>query len=1048
MNSAGQRDRNCDRAAKVRIPSRGLWALIIVAVALAASAAALDPERAISQYGHTAWRVQDGVFNGTPNVIAQTTDGYLWIGTETELVRFDGVRFVPWTPPAGKSLPNSSIYSLLGARDGSLWIGSGSTLSRWKDDALVNYADTNGRVNAILEDQQGAIWATRSRISDGRGPLCLVEDVKLRCYGDADGIPLPYGGSLAQDQLGNLWIETNGELCRWKPGSPATTYFVNQAELSGGGIGLWKLASGHDGSIWASINLPKVGPSLQHFIQGVWKRYILPPLLGVDPGITAVFVDRDNVLWLGTASRGIYRIFDGNTDHFGGGDGLSSDSVQSFYQDREGNLWVVTSEGIDRFHDLPVVSFTIRQGLTTDDASSVLASRDGTLWIGNLGSLDSLKGDKTTTVRSANPVPGQKVTSLLEDHMGRLWVGVAGGLTIYEGGRFHPINRADGSALGGIVAITEDTEHTIWAEAIGTPTRLVRIQDMEVREEIAPPRLPRARSLATDLKSGIWLGLFNGDLARYRGGQLETLYKKQGSDNQPIQNLLVDADGSVWAATPKGLLHWKDGKAQTLSSENGLPCDSVISLLKDLNGSIWLYTACGVVSIVDSELEKWWQEPDSRVKLRVFDAVDGAQPALSNFRPPAARSSDGRLWFVNGSIVQMVDPGRLHENSTPPPVHIEKIIADRKSYRPGENLGLPSLTRDLEIDYTALSFVAPQKVRFRYKLEGRDADWQDPQTRRQAFYSDLRPGHYRFRVIACNNDGVWNESGASLNFRLLPAFYQTKWFFLLCVAAVGGMTWAAYRWHIRQVAARLDSQFEERLAERTRIAQDLHDTLLQGFLSASMQLHVANDQLPGDWPAKPIVSRVLELMGQVIDDGRNAVRGLRSSVAESTDLEQAFSRILPELGVERAIDFKVIVEGSARPLHPVIRDEAYRIGREALANAARHSQAKAIEVELEYSDHELRLLVRDNGCGIDQQVLRSGRDGHWGISGMRERAERIGGKLKVWSRLADGTEVELSVPGHVAFRSHSKRRGLQWFSRSHPQPTKPDIEKQASQRKK
>jgi len=1046
VNSAGQPDRNGGRAASVRIPLRGLWVLITIALELAASAAALDPQWAISQYGHTAWRVQDGVFNGTPNVIAQTSDGYLWIGTESELVRFDGVRFVPWTPPGGKSLPSSSIYSLLGADDGSLWIGSGNTLSRWKSDDLFNYTDTNARINAILEDQQGAIWATRSRISDGRGPLCRVEDAKFRCYGDADGIPLLYGGSLAQDKLGNLWIDTNGELCRWKPGSPCIPYFVNQAELSGGGIGLWKLASGQDGSIWASINLPGVGPSLQHFGEGVWEPYILPPSLGLDPGITAVFVDRENVVWLGTASRGIYRIFDGHTDHFGSGDGLSSDSVQSFYQDREGNLWVATSEGIDRFHDLPIVSFTIRQGLTTDDASSILTSQDGTLWIGNLGSLDSLKGDKATTVRSAKRLPGQHVTSLLEDHTGRFWVGVAGGLTVYEGGRFHPINRADGSALGGIVAITEDTDHTIWAEALGTPTRLVRIQDGKVREEIAPPRIPRARSLAADPKGGIWLGLFKGDLARYRSGQLETMYEKRSSDNQPIQNLLVDADGSIWAATPKGLLRWKDGKAQTLSTPNGLPCDSVISVLKDLNGSIWLYTACGAVAITASELEVWWQQPGARVRLRVFDAVDGAQPASSNFRPSATRSSDGRLWFVNGSIIQMVDPGHLYENGTPPPVHIEKIIADRKSYTPGENLGLPSLTRDLEIDYTALSFVAPQKVRFRYKLEGRDADWQDPQTRRQAFYSDLRPGHYRFHVIACNNDGVWNEAGASLNFTLLPAFYQTKWFFLLWVAAFGGIAWASYRWHIRQVAARLDSQFEERLAERTRIAQDLHDTLLQGFLSASMQLHVANDQLPGDWPAKPIVSRVLQLMEQVIDDGRNAVRGLRSSAAEPTDLEQAFSRILPELGVQRATDFKVIVEGSARPLHPVIRDEVYRVGREALVNAFRHSQANAIELELEYSDNQLRVLIRDNGCGIDQQVLRSGRDGHWGISGMRERAERIGGKLKVWSRPANGTEVELSIPGHVAFRSHPPSGG--WFSRLHPRQPKSNLENQGGERKK
>ncbi len=1041
--SSTRKNRSRGPTARVHFSRLGFWVLLMIGLALTVPSAALDPQRAISQYAHTAWRAQDGVFSGTPNVIAQTTDGYIWIGTQTELVRFDGVRFVPWTPPEGKSLPNSSIYSLLGAHDGSLWIGSGGTLSQWKNDELINYADTNGRVNTVLEDQGGSIWIARSRVSDGKGPVCQVQDKKLRCYGTGDGIPYPYGGFLVQDKSQNLWIETNGALCRWRPGSACTNYFVNQAALAGGGIGLWQLTSGPDGSIWSSVDSPGAGPSVQQFVDGVWKHQVLPRLPGIDSGVSALFVDRDNVLWIGTVSGGIYRIVNGETDHFGSGDGLSSDSVQSFYQDREGNLWVVTSAGIDRFHDLPVVSFSIHQGLTAEDVGSVLSAHDGTLWIGNRGGLDFVTGGKSSAFRTVSRLPGRRVTSLLEDHQGRLWVGVDSGLTVYEAGVFRPINRADGSALGGIIAITEDTDHVIWAEAIGNPSRLVRIQDGRVREEIAPPRIPRAKSLAPDLKGGVWLGLTNGDLARYREGRLETFPKKQGTNNQAVQNLLADSDGSIWAATSNGLIRWKDGKEETLDSRNDLPCNSVLSMLRDPRGSIWLYTGCGVVAITDSELGKWWEHPDAKVKLTFFDAVDGAQPAFSDFRPSAARSRDGRLWFVNGSVVQMVDPGRLYENRTAPPIQIEKVVADRKSYAPREGLRLPSLTRDLEIDYTALSFVAPQRVRFRYRLDGRDANWQDPQGRRQAFYSDLRPGKYRFRVIACNNDGVWNEVGASLSFTLLPAFYQTNWFLLICLAGFGGIVWAAYQQHVRQLAARLDSQFEERLAERTRIAQELHDTLLQGFLSATMQLHVANDQLPEDWPAKPIIGRVLELMGRVLDDGRKAVRGLRSSVTESDNLEQAFSQIHQEMFLQQPVDFRVIVEGQVRPLHPVIRDEVYRIGHEALANAFRHSRASCVEVEMEYAEDQLRVLVRDNGCGIDPQVLRAGREGHWGLSGMRERAERISAKVKVWSRPAGGTEVELSVPGHVAFRHYASGRGPRWFSRSHSH----DVQEQGTKRK-
>jgi signal transduction histidine kinase len=263
----------------------------------------------------------------------------------------------------------------------------------------------------------------------------------------------------------------------------------------------------------------------------------------------------------------------------------------------------------------------------------------------------------------------------------------------------------------------------------------------------------------------------------------------------------------------------------------------------------------------------------------------------------------------------------------------------------------------------------------------------------------------------------------------VPHFWQTWWFRLSLVLAGLFAILTYYRWRLHQLSKQLHLRFEERLAERTRIAQDLHDTLLQGFLSASMQLHVAADQLPDDSPAKPTVNRVLELMAQVTEEGRNALRGLRSSNRESHDLAEAFSRIQQELTLTEAVDFRILVEGSAQPLHPVIRDEVYRVGREALVNALLHARAKKIEVELEFAMRHLRVLVRDDGCGIDPAVLQSGRDGHWGLSGMRERAENIGGKLKVWSRAGAGTEVELSIPSHIAFESHNPSQARRWAAR-------------------
>jgi signal transduction histidine kinase len=334
-------------------------------------------------------------------------------------------------------------------------------------------------------------------------------------------------------------------------------------------------------------------------------------------------------------------------------------------------------------------------------------------------------------------------------------------------------------------------------------------------------------------------------------------------------------------------------------------------------------------------------------------------------------------------------------------------------------LRLPPLTRDLEIDYTALSLSVPEKVRFRYRLakglKGANGDWQDAGARREAFYTNLSPGNYRFSVMACNNDGVWNPAGATLAFAILPAFHQTLGFFGLCAVALAGLAWSAYRWRVRQVRASLHRRFEERLDERTRIARDLHDTLLQGFMSASMQLYAAVEELPPEEPARSHFDRVQELMRHVIEEGRGALRGLRSPEGSVDDLETSLSRVPSELGIPVDTAFRVVAEGRSRPLLPVVRDEIYSIAREALVNAFRHAGAARIEVEIEYAARQLRVVVRDNGRGIDADVLRAGRKDHWGLSGMRERAERIGARLQVWSRAGSGTEVELAVPNAVAF---------------------------------
>jgi signal transduction histidine kinase/ligand-binding sensor domain-containing protein len=980
-------------------------------------ASALDPNRKISQYGHTAWRIQDGVFSGAPHAITQTTDGYLWIGTESGLLRFDGIRFVPWTPPEGKSLPSSAIYSLLGVGDGSLWIGTGRGLAHWTNGDLVTYATAKGRVNSVLEDHQGRIWLARSRLGDQAGPLCEITGAKIRCYGVDDGVNCSAGGPLAVDKQENIWLGGAEGMCRWKTGS-ANIYLQKETQQTEGLNGVAGLAAADDGTLWVGISRPGKALGLRQFVDGVSKSYGLPGMDGRSLAASTLFLDRNNTLWVGTIGQGIYHVYKGRADHFRSADGLSSDTIENFYQDREGNLWVVTSKGIDCFHDIRVASISVTEGLTADHVDSVLAAHDGTVWIGNHGALDLIRQGAVSRITAREGMPGLRVTSLFEDDAGRLWVGVDVGLAVYEHQRFQLIRRPDGSSLGPVISITEDTDHDIWAETIGSQPSLFRIRDRQVREVIPAPQIPRASRLAADPHGGIWLGLRDGELARYRNGSFERFSISQQPEMEPIRDLRLDSDSAVLAATSVGLFRWRDGKGNLLSSRNGLPCDSINASIRDNSGSLWLSTRCGYVGIADSELEKWWKQPDSIVKVRTLDAFDGAQPAAVPFSPGASKSADGRLWFANESIVQVIDPGYLSVNAIPPPVHIEQIIADRKQYSFRKHLRLPAHTRDLEIDYTALSFVAPQKVRFRYKLEGRDSEWQEPQTRRQAFYSDLPPGKYSFHVVASNNDGVWNEAGATIDFDILPAFYQTNWFLALCALAAIALLYLFYLSRLSLATQQVRASMEARLAERERIARDLHDTLLQSVQGLILKFHAVAKQIPSEEPARETLEKTLDHADIVLAEGRDRVRNLRAAAVSLSDLPAAFQQVADEMPQGHQATFKTLVEGSVRELHPMVVEECFAIGREALINALNHSEGLNIEVEIAYDPRQFRLRVRDDGRGIDPGILeKGGRDGHWGLPGMRERATKIGAQLKLWSRPGSGTEVEVRVPGGTAYRA-------------------------------
>ncbi|WP_260734942.1 sensor histidine kinase [Tunturiibacter lichenicola] len=1011
-----------------------LFPCCVVFTLLCVPAFPLNPDRKISQYAHNAWRMQEGFFDGEPEEIAQTTDGYLWIGTRGGLLRFDGVRFIRWIPSDGTGVAHSDISGLLGARDGSLWFGTEDSLFRWKDQKLKRISGVPGFIKEIREDREGTIWVARSGALDTVGTLCRIDGDTSQCFNESHGIPLgtEVAGSLAQDVAGNLWMGKSTLLLRL--GKTSSAVYKPHGLESNNSAGINALAASPDGSMWVGVGVPGPGLGLTRLKNGVWMPFHTPELDGSKLEVTDLLYDRDGALWIGTVDQGIYRLYNGKVDRFRRTDGLSSDFVSRFFQDKEGTVWVVTPQGVDSFHDLSVATWSSREGLTADNVVSVAAAHDGTIWVGNAGGLDAIRHGQVSSIRDGRGLPGNQVRSIFEDRAKRLWVGVDNDLFVFQSGHFRKITRPEGTPIGPVKDIAEDLQNGLWVES-RAEKQLVHIRDFKVDEEFQLPELPPIQALAVDSEDSLWLGLRTGDLARFENGHTETIHYPH-SVKSYVRQILTNPDGSILAATSSGLLGWRDGNAVTLGVRNGLPCDGINGLILDNHGDLWLHTACGLIEILPSDLQRWWMHPETKVQFRSFDILDGVQPGNAYYQP-AARSKDGRLWFANGSVLQMIDPDHLAENPIVPPVHVEEIIANQKHFSTQEVVGLPKLTKDLQIDYTALSFVSPRKVQFRYRLDGYDKDWQNPGTRRQAFYTDMAPGSYKFRVIASNNEGLWNETGASVSFFIAPAFYQTSWFYLLCLLAAGSLACIFYAMHLKRVTYRIQEQLATRLEERERIARELHDTLLQGFQGLMLRFQSVLKKIPPNASARQMMENVLDRADQVLLEGRQRVHDLREADITGEGFWDDLTGWGKELAQDYSTRFSVSIVGTPQSLDPTVCNEIYQIGREALTNAFRHALAKEIGMVLLYGHKKVRLVVRDDGTGTDVETLERGRSGHWGLSGMRERSKKIGAQLTISSHRGAGTEIELCIPARVAYRRQDKKRSY-WQGLKHRLARQPE----------
>ena len=1022
----------------------------------------------VNQYAHTVWKVRDGFTQTSIKSVAQTPDGYLWLGTSFGLYRFDGVRAVPWQPPVGHHLPGNNIQALFVARDGTLWISTLSGVASWKDGLLRRYPETTGQIfGTIIQDRAGKVWIG----AESPGRVCAAQSAKVQCYGAGT-----YGlivRDIYEAPNGTLLIAADTGIWRWSAGTAPNDPFKL------GTFDAFGMTEDDSGRL-----LLATSGGLKELVGERLHTYKLPGLSGLlRPGglfhIAAIGRARpahflrshDGSLWIATL-QGLLHVHHGRTDTFSASDGLSGDFVLGTFEDREGSVWVNTETGLDRFRRPVFEDLSSDPRLARADIYSLQATSDGTVWIGSREGLDSWKDGRisyyrdhsnqkgheyglTTKAQEAvttikNSGPAGIPTSLGVDDQGQLWASTIEGTFYLSGRHFVKVSEVPGGRVFGIAG---DGQNGVWISHAtsglfhGAPGE--HFQQTPWLE--LGGKASGARALLPDTSDGgVWMGFFQGGLIYFKDKQIRVSYTSaDGLGGGSVNGLRFDSANTLWASTEGGLTRIRDGRFLTFTKKDGLPCDAVNWSVEDVDRFVWLAMPCGLVRIASSELNGWVGHTGQKLNLKTFDNSDGAVSIgiYGSIGPHVTQAPDGRLWFVQNGGVSIIDPRHLHLNQLPPPVHIEELIADGKSYDfpSGSNtvVRLPPSLHDLELDYAALSLVAPQKVRFRYKLEGRDTSWQDVGTRRAAFYTDLSPRKYRFRVIACNNDGVWNETGATLDFTVDPAWFQTLWFRLLCLLAFGSLLWLAHTLRLRSITWHIQGRLGARIEERERIARELHDTLLQSFQGAVFQFQAARRLLLRNTDnAMIVVDEAIEAAEQGITEGRAAIHDLRPEDAAQRDLPQLLRATATELVRAHQWDrnvpnFRLIVEGRRRELALMFQTELYRISREVIRNAFAHAQASHIEVEVRYDRNQLQIRIRDDGKGIKSELIKSaGRAGHWGIAGMRERAERIGAHLEFWSEEGAGTEVQLTLAAAVAYQEQRpKRRYFLFRSRRDDQHT-------------
>jgi PAS domain S-box-containing protein len=805
---------------------------LLISLSGVTSAPALDPQKAITQFSHTAWSAKDGI-PGPVRAIAQTPDGYLWLGTEAGLYRFDGLRFVPWESRFHERLAGPSVWSLLTARDGSLWIGfSSSGIGNLRDGHLKNYSPNDGApsggVLSIAEDANGRIWA------GGQYGFSKFDRGEWHRVGEESGYPARGAQALYVDSLGTLWAATDG-LAFGLSDNPVlrNTIFTlapnhERFEPTGQAVGMvWSMSGGPDGNVW-------IADTSGHAARSLVARGANPAVAVGDEPLCLLF-DDNRTLWVGLIERGLRRttgpaeLESSGLEQLQASDGLSGGMIYSAFKDREGNVWFGTAGGLDRFRENKVTPFSEGEGLEPDQQIALTSTPDGSVWIVSY-TRDSVRRFRNGTFLTSKLPPfsdsdSARILSLATDG-NSVWVGGNFKLAHETNGEFAYSQHLDVEKGSNVEAIAHDATGALWISISEwwqsipeSSAKIMRFNGGQWTDFSTRTDLPRFRSRAIygDPQGRVWLGFENGEVAVYEDDKFRVYSAADGLRSGRILSITSDSAGNIWVGGEGGLSRFQQGRFVTLTAKQGLAGNSISGIIEDDEGFLWLACALGIFRVSPQEMEKSLASPSYIMQGTTLTAADGLRglPRQREPFPTATRAADGRLWFATTGGIAVIDPRHLPRNLIPPPVTIEAIKADEQLLPATSGMRLPPKTKEVEIEYAGISLTDPGRVQFRHKLEGYDDHWRGPVATRHIRYTNLPPGQYRFQVVASNNDGVWNETGASWSFSMEPAFYQTIWFRLASFGVVAGFFVVLYKIRLRRIT-RHNTALRQEITERKR----------------------------------------------------------------------------------------------------------------------------------------------------------------------------------------------------------------------------------------